>query len=73
MPDTGDGRESVTAAISWLKTQARWKEVSVHEHGGIPGQQIEQVTEICHIIVDPKLPKNSEIDALPPYGDGVGK
>jgi hypothetical protein len=26
------GRESVTAAIFWLKTRARWKEVSVHEH-----------------------------------------
>lgn len=28
----GDGRESVTAAIFWLKTRARWKETSVHEH-----------------------------------------
>ncbi len=36
---TGDGRESVTAAIFWLKTRARWKEstpqpieqVSAHE------------------------------------------
>ena len=28
----GEGRESVTAAIFWLKTRARWKEVSVHEH-----------------------------------------
>ena len=27
----GDGRESVTAAIFWLKTRARWKETSVHE------------------------------------------
>ena len=70
---TGEGREAVTAAIFWLKTLARWKEVSVHEHGGIPGQPMEQVTEIRHIIVDPKLPKSSEIDALPPYGDGVGK
>ena len=31
---TGEGREAVTAAIFWLKTRARWKEVSVHEHGG---------------------------------------
>ena len=31
---TGDGRESVIAAIFWLKTRARWKETSVHEHGG---------------------------------------
>jgi hypothetical protein len=29
---TGEGRESVTAAIFWLKTRARWKDVSVHEH-----------------------------------------
>src|SRR5262245_8531821 len=28
----GEGRESVTAAIFWLKTRARWKETSVHEH-----------------------------------------
>ena len=28
----GDGREGVTAAIFWLKTRARWKETSVHEH-----------------------------------------
>ena len=28
---TGDGRESVTAAIFWLKTRAGWKETSVQE------------------------------------------
>ena len=28
----GEGRESVTVAIFWLKTRARWKEDSVHEH-----------------------------------------
>jgi hypothetical protein len=33
---TGDGREAVIAAIFWLKTRARWKEVSVHEHTGPP-------------------------------------
>src|SRR3954452_9368228 len=27
----GEGRESVTAAIFWLKTRARWKETTVHE------------------------------------------
>ena len=31
---TGDGRESVIAAIFWLKTRARWKETSVHEIAG---------------------------------------
>ena len=30
----GDGPQSVTACIFWLKTRARWKETSVHEHGG---------------------------------------
>lgn len=30
----GEGRESVTAAIFWLKTRARWKETSVHELAG---------------------------------------
>ena len=32
---TGEGRESVTAAIFWLKTRARWKETTVSEvtHG----------------------------------------
>jgi hypothetical protein len=49
---TGDGRESVTAAIFWLKVRARWKETSVHEHGGIGGQPI---TEIRRIIVDPPV------------------
>jgi hypothetical protein len=28
---TGDGRESVVAAIFWLKTRARWKETTVNE------------------------------------------
>jgi hypothetical protein len=27
----GDGPQSVTAAIFWLKTRAHWKETSVHE------------------------------------------
>ncbi|TIS63878.1 hypothetical protein [Mesorhizobium sp.] len=31
---TGEGRESVVAAIFWLKTRARWKEVQVQEHVG---------------------------------------
>ena len=48
----GEGRESVTAAIFWLKTRARWKETSVHEHGGVPGQPIEhQINRIERVIV----------------------
>jgi hypothetical protein len=35
----GEGRESVTAAIFWLKTRARWKEMIV--------------SEITHDVVDP--------------------
>jgi hypothetical protein len=31
---TGEGRESETAAIFWLKTRARWREVNTHEHVG---------------------------------------
>ncbi|WP_394892229.1 hypothetical protein ACG873_13015 [Mesorhizobium sp. AaZ16] len=48
---TGDGRESVTAAIFWLKARARWKEININEHSGIDGRPIEQVTEIKRIIV----------------------
>jgi hypothetical protein len=29
---TGEGRESVTAAIFWLKARAHWREISVHQH-----------------------------------------
>src|SRR5919106_4078938 len=48
---TGDGRESVTAAIFWLKARARWKEVSINEHSGLDGKPIAQVTEVRRIIV----------------------
>jgi hypothetical protein len=30
----GDGSQSVTAAIFWLKTRAHWKEMNVHEQSG---------------------------------------
>jgi hypothetical protein len=36
---TGDGPQSVTAAIFWLKTRARWKETTV--------------SEITHDVADP--------------------
>ena len=41
----GEGRESVIAAIFWLKTRARWKEVSVHEHvaGDPDGERLERM------------------------------
>jgi hypothetical protein len=41
---TGDGRESVTAAIFWLKSRARWRETSVHEISGRDGDPIETVS-----------------------------
>ena len=50
---TGEGRESVTAAIFWLKARARWKEVSVNEHSGIDGKPIEQIHEVRRIIIAP--------------------
>ena len=37
---TGEGRESVIAAIFWLKTRARWTESSAHELSGKDGQPI---------------------------------
>ena len=40
---TGDGRESVTAAIFWLKTRAGWKETALHEVTGRDGAPIETV------------------------------
>jgi hypothetical protein len=59
----GEGREAVTAAIFWLKARARWKEVSIHEHGGVAGQPIEQrITKIQHIIVEP--PRRDEFGKL---------
>jgi hypothetical protein len=57
---TGDGRESVTAAIFWLKTRAGWKETNIHEHGGIPHQPI---TEIRRIIIRP--PEREELRKIP--------
>lgn len=37
----GDGRQSVTAAIFWLKTRARWKEV--HRDGTADGPVVVQI------------------------------
>jgi hypothetical protein len=58
----GQGREAVTAAIFWLKARARWKEVSVHEHGGVDGDQL-RVNVIKRIIVSP--PDREELRKLP--------
>src|SRR3954467_10923628 len=56
----GQGREAVTAAIFWLKTRARWKETTVNEHAGVPGQPIEQITRIERVII---APPHREADA----------
>jgi len=40
---TGEGRESVTAAIFWLKARAGWRETSVHEVSGKDGGPIPTV------------------------------
>ena len=43
---TGDDRQSVTAAIFWLKTRAGWKETSVHEvNGGRVQARIEAMSD----------------------------
>ena len=60
---TGDGRESVTAAIFWLKARARWKEVSVHELGGPDGKPFEPITQVQRIIISP--PDREELRKRP--------
>ena len=40
---TGEGRESVIAAIFWLKTRARWKETHAQEHVGSRKDEARQV------------------------------
>ena len=63
---TTEGPQCVTAAIFWMKTRARWREVSVHEHAGVPDRPI---TEIRRIILTPlteaNRPKEIEGSALP--------
>ncbi len=48
---TGNSPQSVTAAIFWLKTRARWKETSVHEVTGPDGAPIE-FRRIERVVVD---------------------
>jgi hypothetical protein len=43
---TSDGKDSVTAAIFWLKTRGRWKETSVQEHTGEGGGPVMIVTGV---------------------------
>ncbi|MBB6411938.1 hypothetical protein [Mesorhizobium sangaii] len=48
---TGEGPQSVTAAIFWAKTRMGWKETIVNEHSGQP------VHKITRIIISPPDPK----------------
>jgi hypothetical protein len=43
---TGEGRESVTAAIFWLKTRARWTEKVELQHSGDANNPVRQVVTI---------------------------
>ena len=47
----GDGPQSVTACIFWLKTRAQWKETMVQEHTGNVGP----IMRIERVIVAPPL------------------
>jgi hypothetical protein len=44
----GDGPQSVTACIFWLKTRAHWKETTVQEHTGTEGGPILRI--VRHIV-----------------------
>ena len=37
---------AVTAGIFWMKTRTRWKEVSVHQHAGVPDRTIIEIRPI---------------------------
>ncbi|MGD9507032.1 MAG: hypothetical protein AB7X49_00535 [Geminicoccaceae bacterium] len=37
----GEGRESVTAAIFWMKARAGWREVNLHQVGGPSGGPVK--------------------------------
>jgi hypothetical protein len=47
---TGEGRESVTAAIFWLKCRAGWREITRHE---IDSRSVVQFDRIERVIVSP--------------------
>lgn len=57
---TGDGPSSVTAAIFWLKTRARWKETQTHEVSGpnggpIPTVALDTLTHEQLVALEPVL------------------
>ena len=58
----GDGAQSVTACIFWLKTRAKWKETIVQEHKGDAGpiMRIERV-----IVAGPLGHRDDQPPAIP--------
>ena len=50
----GDGAQSVTACIFWLKTRAQWKETVVQEHTGDVGP----IVRIERVIVAPPVARD---------------
>jgi hypothetical protein len=73
---TGDGRESVTAAIFWLKARANWKERVVSELSGVDGKPFEPVTTVTRVILSPlrpaiDLPYSSALTPAPGAGPSI--
>jgi hypothetical protein len=69
---TGDGRESVIAAIFWLKARGRWKETSLNEHSGLDGKPIEQAHQIRIVFRAPNPANWSDTaSGSPPANDPV--
>jgi hypothetical protein len=55
----GDGPQSVTACIFWLKTRAHWKETTVQEHTGNLGP----IVKIERVVV---APPSRDGNVIPP-------
>jgi hypothetical protein len=50
---TGDGPQSVTAAIFWCKTRMGWKETVLNEHAGLPDRPVTQISRVILTALDP--------------------
>lgn len=65
---TGDGRESVIAAIFWMKTRAGWKETSVSElaaRGGDPLTVVIRRFSSPSNHAEPRISTSARADAAP--------
>jgi hypothetical protein len=65
---TGDGPQSVTAAIFWAKTRMGWKETLVNEHGGIADNPVP-ITVVRRVIVSPSGQDRHALGIEPPRVD----